>query len=253
MLYDITDVPTTIPAEYLSWFDKFPSRLLGIGTDTKTIKGKYFGVATGIMYFAPANSSGYNVCPMAEVAKCKVPCLNTAGRGAMSNVQVSRLRKTLFWVQYPDKFKVLLRKELDKLIRYAKANNFEPACRLNGTSDIRWENYIWDLMVEFSAKGVQFYDYTKIPNRRIPDPNVYDCRTFSYSGVLEFQPYVDRAIANKLRLAVVFRGKAPITFKGMSVVDGDISDIRYREPQGVVVALSAKGKAKSDTSGFVVD
>jgi hypothetical protein len=39
----------------------------------------------------------------------------------------------------------------------------------------------------------------------------------------------------------------------MSVVDGDISDIRYREPQGVVVALSAKGKAKSDTSGFVVD
>ena len=249
MLYDIA---TPVPAKYLSLFAKFPSRLLGIETDTKTKKGAYFGVATGIMYLSPADTSGTNICPMAEIAKCKAPCLNTAGRGVMSNVRVSRLRKTLFWLQYPDKFQALLRKELDRLIRSAKSRNLEPACRLNGTSDIRWENYIWDLMVEYSAKGVRFYDYTKIPNRRIPDPTVYDI-TFSYSGVPQFQPYVDRAVAKRSRLAVVFRGKAPITFKGMSVVDGDISDIRYKEPQGVVVALFAKGKAKSDTSGFVVD
>jgi len=36
-------------------------------------------------------------------------------------------------------------------------------------------------------------------------------------------------------------------------VDGDDSDIRHIDPQGVVVALYAKGKAKKDTSGFVVD
>jgi hypothetical protein len=253
MLYDLTNVPT-IPTEHLSLFDSLPNKLFGIDTDTKTIKGTEFGVATGIMYLSPANSSGTNVCPMAEIAKCKEPCLNTAGRGMFGTVQASRLRKTLFWLQYPTQFKVLLRKELDRLLRYASKRNLLPACRLNGTSDIRWENYIWPLMSEYAAKGVHFYDYTKIPNRHIPDPDIYDL-TFSYSGVPEFRRYVDKAIANKSRLAVVFRDKdkIPDTFKGMPVINGDVSDIRFREPQGVVVSLYAKGKAKYDTSGFVVD
>jgi hypothetical protein len=38
----------------------------------------------------------------------------------------------------------------------------------------------------------------------------------------------------------------------MECVDGDDSDLRFLEPQGVVVALYAKGKARLDTSGFVV-
>jgi hypothetical protein len=39
---------------------------------------------------------------------------------------------------------------------------------------------------------------------------------------------------------------------GMTVVDGDDTDVRHIEPQGVVVALYAKGAAKRDTTGFVV-
>jgi hypothetical protein len=39
----------------------------------------------------------------------------------------------------------------------------------------------------------------------------------------------------------------------MDCVDGDDSDIRHLDPQGVVVALYAKGNAKTDLSGFVVD
>jgi hypothetical protein len=39
---------------------------------------------------------------------------------------------------------------------------------------------------------------------------------------------------------------------GLSVVNGDNSDIRYLDNQGVIVALYAKGKAKKDNSGFVV-
>jgi hypothetical protein len=39
---------------------------------------------------------------------------------------------------------------------------------------------------------------------------------------------------------------------GMDVVDGDDSDLRFIEPQGVVSALYAKGKAVRDTSGFVI-
>jgi hypothetical protein len=36
-------------------------------------------------------------------------------------------------------------------------------------------------------------------------------------------------------------------------VDGDKSDLRFLDPRAVVVALYAKGKAKKDTSGFVID
>ncbi len=39
----------------------------------------------------------------------------------------------------------------------------------------------------------------------------------------------------------------------MPCVDGDDTDLRFLDPQGVVVALYAKGGAKTDQSGFVVD
>jgi hypothetical protein len=100
---------------------------------------------------------------------------------------------------------------------------------------------------------VYFYDYTKIPNRLVPDTSVYDL-TFSYSGVEKYQPYVDTARAMGMRLAVVFRYRTqiPKSFLGMDVVDGDDSDLRFLEPQGVVCALYAKGRAVHDRSGFVV-
>jgi hypothetical protein len=40
---------------------------------------------------------------------------------------------------------------------------------------------------------------------------------------------------------------------GLQCIDGDNSDIRHVDPKGVIVALYAKGKAKKDTSGFVID
>jgi hypothetical protein len=99
----------------------------------------------------------------------------------------------------------------------------------------------------------QFYDYSKDVNRKGLPLN-YDI-TFSYSGVAAYQPFVNKAIANGMRIAVVFRSVAaiPATFKGMTVVGGDNSDIRHLEDKGVVVALYAKGKAKLDMTGFVVD
>ena len=42
------------------------------------------------------------------------------------------------------------------------------------------------------------------------------------------------------------------TFLGLTVVDGDNTDIRHLDPKGAVVALYAKGKARNDQSGFVV-
>ena len=57
-----------------------------------------------------------------------------------------------------------------------------------------------------------------------------------------------------MSVAVVFR--KPITIKkwrGYSVVDGDKDDLRFLDPKQSIVALYAKGRAKKDKSGFVVD
>jgi hypothetical protein len=44
----------------------------------------------------------------------------------------------------------------------------------------------------------------------------------------------------------------PETFKGYPVLDGDKTDIEMLKVSGFVLALRAKGKAKKDSSGFVV-
>jgi hypothetical protein len=100
---------------------------------------------------------------------------------------------------------------------------------------------------------VQFYDYTKIPSRHNLPAN-YDL-TFSYSGVLGFQKYVNQAINAGMRIAAVFRKRAdiPAKFMGLDCVDGDNTDIRHIDPKGVIVALYAKGQAKKDDTGFVID
>jgi hypothetical protein len=49
----------------------------------------------------------------------------------------------------------------------------------------------------------------------------------------------------------VFANK-PEHYKGYKVVDGDASDLRFLDGKNVIVGLKAKGKARKDSSGFVV-
>lgn len=232
--------------------------LLGFDTNSKTVKGQTLGFYTGILYLAPSDISGFNVCPMAKLAHCENPCLYSAGRGAFSNIQNARINKTKYFFNDRQNFMLNLVLDIEKGIKQAKKQNLTLLIRLNGTSDIKWENVYFD----YDGKqtnifdlfpNVQFYDYTKIPNR-IDLPKNYDL-TFSYSGVMEFQPYVKKAIDNKMRIATVFRTvkDIPTEFLGLPVVSGDNSDIRHLDKPNSIVALYAKGKAKKDTSGFVVD
>ena len=240
-----------------------PSSLLSIDTNAKTVKGQEYGFLTGILYLAPADISGVNLCAMAGVAGCKEACLYSAGRGAFNSVQQARINKTQYYLQDRKAFLLHLVKDIEKLIKKAQRLGLTPLVRLNGTSDIRWENekfsYTFvngkirevNLMELFPE--VQFYDYTKIANRK-DIPSNYDL-TFSYSGKREYLPHVNKALAQGLRVAVVFRTEKeiPSEFLGLEVVPGDNSDIRHLDPMGSVVALYAKGAAKKDLSGFVVD
>jgi hypothetical protein len=195
---------------------------------------------------------------MASVAGCDIACLYSAGRGAYSSVQNARINKTNWFYQDRQSFINQLIKNIKTLINKANKQGLTPLIRLNGTSDIKWENIDFDyqgvhynnIMELFS--DIQFYDYTKIINRDNLPAN-YDL-TFSYSGKPEFIKYVNQAINKGMRIAVVFKDKnnLPDEFMGLTVVNGDNSDIRHIDPQNAIVALYAKGKAKKDNSGFVV-
>jgi len=267
LAYDISGLALDIQLQILgndhnrSLFSRFPEKLLGIDTNAKTIKGEKYGIKTAILYLMPAMQSGVQLCPMAKTAGCEKACLFTAGRGAMSNVMLSRLRKTLYFNQYRDLFMNQLQNELIRERAKAKRKGYKLIVRLNGTSDIRWENvglgYAYANIMQ-ALPDIQFYDYTKIANRKHIPAN-YDL-TFSYSGVPGYAPYAAKAVANGERIAVVFRDRSIVdamlangeTFLGLPVVDGDNSDVRHLEPKGVIVALYAKGKARNDQSGFVV-
>jgi len=54
-------------------------------------------------------------------------------------------------------------------------------------------------------------------------------------------------------VAMVFRKQLPKTYKGYKVINGDEHDMRFTDPKNVIVGLTAKGEAKTDKSGFVID
>jgi len=45
----------------------------------------------------------------------------------------------------------------------------------------------------------------------------------------------------------------PSMFKGLKVIDGDKTDMRFLDEPNSVVGLKAKGKARQDKSGFVIN
>lgn len=222
-------------------------KLLTLG-NTKTTKGEAQGYLTFIMHLAPSTLSGYNTCPMAS-AGCASACLNTAGRGRFTATQEARIRKTRWFFENREMFMVQLVKDIAAAIRKADREGMVPVFRLNGTSDIRWETVavagFGNIMEMFPT--VQFYDYTKIANRRNLPPNYH--LTFSRSESNETQ--VLDVVRTTTNVAVVF-DTLPAEYMGRQVIDGTETDLRFLDPQGVVVGLVAKGKAKKDTSGFTI-
>lgn len=247
-------------------------KLLNIDSNAKTVKGQARGYMTAILYLAPFKAAGLNVCPMAELAGCVAGCLNTAGHGGMAKagatfnphglelpdngVQRARIARTRFYAERRDTFMAQLVEEIAKFVKRAERKGLTPVVRLNGTSDIRWElipvaghAHIFD-----AFPTLQFYDYTKIPNRRVDGIANYHL-SISYSEASPRYAAIarDAAAQQGRNLVAVFRGELPATFLGRPVVNGDESDLRFLDPRGVVVGLKAKGAARKDQSGFVID
>jgi hypothetical protein len=205
---------------------------------------------TTIMHLRPVST---RICPYQDIAKCKTACLNTAGLGGVyPSIQKSRQTKTDLFLNDRETFMTMLYKDIEKFVRFCEKKNKKPAVRLNGTSDIQWETIKHGGVTVFEKfPQVQYYDYTKIPTRKISHiPNYH--LTWSYSEAN--QKYANYFNKLKYNIAVVFSSKTlPPMFKGLRVIDGDKTDMRFLDGnKRVVVGLKAKGKAKTDTSGFVI-
>lgn len=229
-------------------------KLLSPGiSNAKTAKsekqGKY---STAILYLSPAKSSGRQFCPSAS-AGCIATCLNTAGRGAMSNVQKGRMRRSQVFIDDRTLFIETIKADISAHVRRCKKLGKKPAVRLNGTSDLPWES----LGIPQAFPEVQFYDYTAVPNRARAFGENHPAWPKNYHLTFSRKENNEATTLEMLKrgvsASVVFRKALPKTWKGFPVINGDKTDLRFTDKRGVVIGLTAKGKAKRDTSGFVVD
>ena len=215
------------------------------------IQDRYF---SRIVYLAPHDLADgkRTLCPYAKIAHCHIPCLNTAGMGKFSNVQQSRIKKSLWFLNDQSGFMTALVKDVHTFLRECDRLGKLPALRLNGTSDIQWETIEIEGHDNIFAMfpQIQFYDYTKIPTRKVEHiPNYH--LTWSYSEANDKYATLFDKVSNNI--AVVFRDALPKMFRGLKVIDGDKHDMRFLDKSGVVVGLIAKGQGKKDTSGFVIN
>lgn len=200
----------------------------------------------------------HRICGGSKAAGCMDACLRNAGRGVFPNVRQARERKSEWFMSHPTGFKAQLVDELESLLKKAQKQGKTLRVRLNCLSDISWElqpclrNGMAFKGIPQAFPEIQFYDYTKLANRLGKTPANYHL-TFSYSGVPTYKNQVKVAQSTDSNIAVVFHGKElPVTFMSRKVIDGDLHDARIDDPKGVIVGLRAKGTARKDVSGFVV-
>jgi hypothetical protein len=136
------------------------------------------------------------------------------------------------------------------------------AVRLNGTSDLPWEKFRMtvdgveyrNIMALFP--DVQFYDYTKIPQRALKAlaggdwPSNYHL-TFSAADGNHDDARLVRSMGGNVAVVAASFGAAFSLCAG-PFINGDAHDLRFLDDAGSVAVLTPKGRAKKDTSGFVL-
>lgn len=205
------------------------------------------GTMTYCLYLAPANMSGYNVCPNSQY--CREFCLNGSGQNKCdelargvegSKINRSRIKKTKMFYEDRETFMRLLIHELNKYQRRANKLGMEFSVRLNGTSDlspILFKDPETGKNLLELFPNVQFYDYTKVYNRiKLMEQYANYDLTLSYNGYNwdECEKFLN---AGGKVAVVFFSDKLPKSFHGFPIVDGNTYDMRYLDPASHIVGL----------------
>ena len=239
----------------------------GVNTSAKMLKSKKTSNQyTYIIYLAPAKQSGYQVCPNAT-KECRMGCLATSGHAGMElasggcRIKNARIKKTKLFFEHNEFFMEWVIAEIKKARAKAQKDGFYFSVRLNGTSDIDWQNAKFKGYNLFEIfPDVNFYDYTKAVKKYVSKPDNYHL-TFSYTGRNWDKCKV--LLEQGQNVAIVFNVKnesdIPAMYKGYKVINGDLSDYRVKDGKGVIVGLKWKriankaNEAKVINSCFVVN
>ena len=203
-----------------------------------------------VMHLAAANMSGYEVCPGASKG-CRESCLVTSGHGSTCGVTAGRIKRTRMFFEHREIFALTLY----GLLKNISTRKHAAAIRLNGTSDIAWEKKEPWIFKSFPA--IQFYDYTKLHGRFRPSLPANYHLTFSRSEDGRNHKQGLKLLERGYNVAMVF--EYPLyqsivragSWQGYPAIDGAADDRRFLDSPGIV-ALKALGKAKQDSSGFVI-
>lgn len=235
------------------------SYLGNTGISSKIIKGeKVNNVLTYSLYLSPDKTSGYNVCPFSTV-ECRLGCLATSGRTAVeiySNrniIQNARIKKTRLFFENQDYFMGWLVAEIESARLKSIKKNMGFAVRLNCTSDIDWQNILFNGKNVFEHfPQVQFYDYTKNPQKFNYLAENYHL-TFSYNG--RNWDTCKSLLDKGYNIAMIFSTKKnnsfPVSHKGYSIIDGDLTDYRVADPKGTIVGLRWKKIADKNLNDHI--
>lgn len=231
-----------------------------INNGHKHLKAYKYGELVYTIYLAPGNMSGYEVCK-GRSKECSSLCLNESGMNKMSmnkdRINKSRITKTKLIFEEKDFVTRWIIEEIKSGIRKANLKGYKFSVRLNNTSDISPEDfYIIENGIKLNLlqlfPDVTFYDYTKIPERvdLINKYKNYDL-TFSFNGYN--LNTCKRMLKNNIRVAMVFK-KLPDVYLGYKVISGDQYDMRYRDPNNVIIGLQYKRVRNklSDNIKFVI-
>lgn len=237
------------PAEILTRFGP-PTSLLS--SSAKTEKCLSVEVFLRVLYMTPGI-----FCPSAT-SGCLRSCLgHSSGRMQMPTHAAARDRRAAQYLENPSLFMARLTLELAEHYQDAIRQNLRPAVRLNASSDLPWETTHPELFGQFPQ--IQFFDYTKVPSRmenyirqangnRSWPKNYY----LTFSATPENRPLAQSFLKRGHNVTAVFWPELPQALWEFPVIDGDLHDARFLDPQGVVVGLRAKGLAQVDLTGFTI-
>lgn len=266
-----------------------------LSTSAKTAKGDNGlvvtpespnGFTTAVMYLAPADLSGVNLCgPAVHTAglrpACFESCLNVSGRSLMDskggqdiahstiiNARIGRARQ--FLTDRPG-FVSQLTAEVDRHIGRALRAGVTPVARFNGTSDLDWIAILGpDTFDRWVDSGLRPYEYTKSARRALASalatkgpraryPHVYSIAGDNPQAVSTAQDIL-RAGG---RAALVLRcehtprnlyakhpacdcGQEAARMLSATYVNGDAHDLRFLDPAGGLCILRPKARARFD-------
>lgn len=220
---------------------------------------RFHDVVSVIYYGAPAGSAGLNIFTCSHASReCAEFCLNTAGKGTLLSVQLSRIARSRLQAFAPAVFWIGWKADLAKAKRKAVRESKRLACRPNGTTD-QFGQELRTIIRENS--DIRFYDYTAVPSRMREADSFenYDI-VFSRKETKSNLEHVRAARTAGFNLAVVVEAEVKrIMLRAFpeSFVDFDEHDLRLNDVDGhqVIGLLTPKGRmrGKSNSTSMTYD